>query len=216
MRISERSFWAGALLLVAWSSFIGQESKTVALTLNPAAAIRYHDDPKVWYANPAGQMIFFAVLEGLYSDGVPNEVVDLIIPKGRFDDHFVYACPLCHPAYEAMRLYRQRNDFYGLKASRNTFGSGIAHGDAFDKLHSPDRAVRLHAIQGLIQDWVARRLSSLNLSEVQRGHMIELMEEGRKHGAEMLQKKNDAWPLKGCAICDGCVEGSKPPVRPLP
>src|SRR5436190_20481243 len=64
-----------------------------------------------WFQTRASQLVFFAVLEGLYRDGVSNDVVDLIIPSDKncssqFDlEHLVYACPICHPAFEALRLY---------------------------------------------------------------------------------------------------------------
>src|SRR5947207_11898373 len=64
-----------------------------------------------WAESRTSQLVFFAVLEGLYRDGVSNDDVDRIIPPGKngkdtFDpEHFVYACPLCHPAFEAFRLY---------------------------------------------------------------------------------------------------------------
>src|SRR5215475_5620678 len=82
-----------------------------------------------WAQSQASQLVFFAVLEGLYRDGVTNTDVDLIIPSGddgksKFDlEHFVYACPLCHPAYEAFRLYRHRDMFYGFKAPIDTLFS---------------------------------------------------------------------------------------------
>jgi hypothetical protein len=216
MRFSERTLWAGALLLLAGLVFMSQEPQSMAMPGN-SALVKYHDDSAAWYANPAGQMIFFAVLEGLYTDGVSNENVDLIIPKGRFGDHFVDCCPLCHPAYEAFRLYRQRSDFYGLKIAKNAFGPNTANAKAYEELHSGDRAVRLRAIEGLIQGWVARRFSSLKLRDAERSRVMELMEIGRKRGMEALQQKNDpSWPLKGCAICDGSVEGCRLAPGPKP
>src|SRR5262249_22021904 len=154
MRFSERTLWAGALVLVAALALTSQEPQSMAMPTPSGTAVKHHDEPPPWYANAAGHMIFFAVLEGLYTDGVSNEIVDLIIPKGQYDDHFVYTCPLCHPAYEAFWLYRKRQHFYGLKASKDTFGGGIS-GKVVEQLHSPERAVRLGAIQGLIQGWVA-------------------------------------------------------------
>src|SRR3954462_8291362 len=111
-----------------------------------------------WPHSRASQIVFFAVLEGLYNDGVSNADVDLIIPSGnsgpKFDlEHFVYACPLCHPAFEAFRLYRQRERIYGLKAAVDTFGPGL-DSSVSDRLHSPDPNQRRQAIEGLISRWV--------------------------------------------------------------
>src|SRR5437764_8609195 len=101
----------------------------IALRLDGAGTASTTPDHKSWPASRASQLVFFAVLEGLYRDGVRNADVDLIVPPGKngpkFDlENFVYACPLCHPSYEAFRLYRQREPIYGLKAPVDTFGAG--------------------------------------------------------------------------------------------
>src|SRR5688572_9755879 len=78
---------------------------TVVVLNMGGAASPPNSAPKMWPETRAGQLVFFAVLEGLYRDGVTNSDVDLIIPPGdggrpRFDNEiFVYACPLCHPAF---------------------------------------------------------------------------------------------------------------------
>src|SRR5262249_16337782 len=110
------------------------------------------------------RLIFFAVLEGLYTDGVSNETVDLIIPNGSYDQHFVYGCPLCGLGYDGIKLYRRRERFYSLKGEMDTFGKGLDW-EINRKLWSPDRNVRFEAIQGLIQKWVARKLESMNISD---------------------------------------------------
>src|SRR5262245_60918988 len=54
----------------------------------------------VWTEDAYSQTVFFAVLEGLYRDGVSTEVVELALagdPATRQWDLFVYACPLCTP-----------------------------------------------------------------------------------------------------------------------
>src|SRR5437762_8328771 len=103
----------------------------IAWSLQGAGPPRTNNVHVSWVQLRASQLVFFAVLEGLYRDGISNEVVDSIIPpdkngKGRFDsEHFVYACPICHPAFEAFRLYRLRVDFYGFKAPVATFRPGL-------------------------------------------------------------------------------------------
>src|SRR5437660_7208174 len=120
--IKSRKNLSISLLLATVAGFI-------AWSLQGAGPPRPNNVHVSWVQSRASQLVFFAVLEGPYRDGVSNEVVDSIIPgKGRFDpEHFVYACPICHPAFEAFRLYRQREDFYGLKAPVNTFGPGLDH-----------------------------------------------------------------------------------------
>ena len=50
------------------------------------------------------RFIFYAVLEGLYDDGVSNGDVDRILLKGEkeYYFHFVYACPVCTPTIDAL------------------------------------------------------------------------------------------------------------------
>src|SRR4051794_38029157 len=69
--------------------------------------------PADWKEDPVCKMVFFAVLEGLYEDGVANEAVDNIVGKTKdgkteIRHTFVFQCPLCHPVYEAFRLYQHR------------------------------------------------------------------------------------------------------------
>src|SRR2546429_752891 len=103
------SFFLGAMLSAAVVSVVGEGVAPTSHVQQP------------WTQSRASQLVFFAVLEGLYRDGVSNDTVDLIIPPGangaaRFEpEHFVYACPLCHPAFEAFSLYRHRKEIFGFK-----------------------------------------------------------------------------------------------------
>ena len=169
-----------------------------------------------WTESRASQLIFFAVLEGLYRDGVSNEDVDLIIPpgksgKGNFDrEHFVYACPLCHPAFEAFRLYRQREDFYGFKGRVTTFGTGL-ESSLTAGLRSPDPGQRRQAIEGLVSRWVSARLEMMRLSKEERESITIEMEQGRKRGMNGLRTSNESSPQSrtNCPICDASFGACK-------
>ena len=154
------------------------------------------------------RLIFFAVLEGLYTDGVSNETVDLIIPNGSYDLHFVYGCPLCGPAYDAFKLYRKREPFYSLKMPTDTFGKGLDW-EINRKLWSPDRNVRFEAIQGLIQKWVTRKLESMNISDEEFTEISQRIEEGRKQGMMLLNKVVNSPDRTKCPICDGAAGACK-------
>ena len=75
-------------------------------------------------------MVFFAVLEGLYVDGVSNEAVDVLLrreDRGNGAEqymHFIYGCPICLPAQDALRVYRQRVPL-SYKGSPDTLGEGL-------------------------------------------------------------------------------------------
>ena len=164
-------------------------------------------------------MVFLAVLEGLYLDGASNEVVDAIIcpdPKTgqpQFHKHFVDACPLCNPTFNALLVYRSRPSFYGYQKPKDTLGPGLKP-ELVKQLRSAKRAERLAAIQSLVETWVRRRLDSLALTADQRAAWASKLEEGRKQGMERLKQSqaqghNADW--KGCAICDGAFAGSRLP-----
>ena len=171
-----------------------------------------------WTEDTSSQLIFFAVIEGLYLDGVTNETVELIIGPGdkpdyeRYREHFIYACPLCHPAYEAFKLYHQRQLVYGIKPPDiNTFGKGLDP-EIITQLKSPKHTVRLEAIKGLVKKWTNQRVEKMRLVDQELSTLTQLITVGRKQGMGRLQKQmNDpnarhdpTW--KACAICDGSFE----------
>ena len=66
-------------------------------------------------------LVFFAALEGLYLDGVDTETAELLATvdeKSGAPRYFIYSCPLCMPALDAVRLYAGRPKFYGDKGGR--------------------------------------------------------------------------------------------------
>jgi hypothetical protein len=162
-----------------------------------------------WAKDDACQLVFHAVLEGLYADGVQNEVVDLIIPPGdkQFSTHFVYACPLCHPAFEAFRLYRQRPEsFFGRKDDLDTFGKGLKN-EVVSKLKSKEKNERLEQIRGLVTTWIARRVDSMRLNETERAELVMKLTHRLKMG--MLAMESADFGAKECAICVGAVDGAR-------
>lgn len=174
-----------------------------------------------WKDDPVCQMVFFAVLEGLYSDGVPDAVVDSIVPrKSRNGDNpvktsFVVQCPLCHPVYEAFSLYQQRQAFNGDAKKRNTFGKGIAP-DLERALKSPETQTRLVALRQLVQRWVERRLTTMRLTEEEKREwttkLAERSEQGKGSlGSLMRDDPNyKGWSLYwGCAACNGTTDACR-------
>jgi hypothetical protein len=172
---------------------------------NPPAAVAASDA-----FERQGQQIFFAVLEGLYQDGVPNDLVDKIIAideQTKYPVNFVWACPVCMPAYEAFRLYRGRPQFND-KAHRDTFGPGLPK-DQVERLTAVDQAVSQRAIEELIQGWMDRRMDELRLTPDERGEWRKEMEKRRKEGMSYLQNYKELGlggsyaGMKTCPICEG-------------
>jgi hypothetical protein len=168
--------------------------------------------PADWKEDPVCKMVFFAVLEGLYEDGVSNEAVDSVVGKTKdgpaeIKQTFVFQCPLCHPVYEAFRLYQQRPTF---RDKGDTFGKGV---DA--KLESGLRAKALRtrqgALQTLVHRWVERRLTRMGLSAEEKLSWAKQLEERSNQGNELLGRLRNTDPWYGgwgygfCAACRGCT-----------
>jgi len=166
------------------------------------------------------RLIFFAVLEGLYEDGVSGEALDLLIPNEDAmwvqdqpeHTNFVYTCPICMPTYDALRLYKSRQAFYGQKGTKySTFGQGVSERVLTQLKASPQE--RRDAIQLLIQKWVGRKLDSMALSEIERDQIEKTLKEMKKDGEAALKRfqENGHGPFfiemykgwKKCPACDG-------------
>ena len=123
-----------AVLLAARSA----PPPAVAGRVAPVAVL---DPGDQWHTSPWGQLVFFAVLEGLYADGVQQQVVRAVL-SGPPDDPsagggatdaatdlatlppdewwrrhlettlFVPACPLCTPALVAFETYAARGPLH--------------------------------------------------------------------------------------------------------
>lgn len=170
-----------------------------------------------WQEDPVCQMVFFATLEGLYTDGVPDDVVKSIVGPGKEGDEsiktsFVALCPLCHPVYEAFALYQQRPTFQRDKANRNTFGDGIEP-ELHEQLLSKTPSTRLEALRVLVARWVERRLTSMRLSEEEHQEWVrrlgERSNQGKQHLSVLITSDPHykGWSMYwGCAACNGTTE----------
>lgn len=154
--------------------------------------------------------VFYAVLEGLYQDGVRNDVVDGILhhdPRMGYVN-FVPGCPLCVPALEAFRVYRARPKLESYKGGIDTWGPGLAKAER-EALMSKDLVTRLTALPPMIERFVKRRVEMRRLTDGERRAWERKMEEGRKLGMKQLamQKEQglmDLWKgIDDCAVCDG-------------
>ena len=168
------------------------------------------------------RLIYHAVLEGAFTDGLGNDDVERILLRGAGGQgfqHFIYACPLCMPTINALQTYRQRAPIYGYKiagneAAENTYGPGLS-GEQRGQLRSPEIAPRLTVINQLVQRWVEHRLTAQRLTPDERKAVQAQLEAGRKQGMEMLKKFKGEGSmsfgapgyekLEECAVCNGAV-----------
>lgn len=154
--------------------------------------------------------IFGAVLAGLYRDGVANEVVDAVTTidgATRWPAHFVYACPICMPVFDAFRAYRARPAFFGDKQQRDTFGPGLSAAETAALGGADPKAVQA-ALQTLVQRWLVERQHELRLSPGERAEWADEMERRRLKGTEYLTVYrqqglggNFAW-MEACPLCE--------------
>ena len=88
------------------------------------------------------RFLFFAVLEGLYEDGVSQPVVDRILerdkPPGRYAN-FVYSCPICSPVVDAFRAFSRRHESHtGWKDADSAYLGSSIPGEIARSLADPD------------------------------------------------------------------------------
>lgn len=168
------------------------------------------------------RFIFYAVLEGLYDDGISTEDVAQILLRKEQQSyfHFIYACPVCGATIWALETYRARPaQFYGLKSGASTFGPGLSP-EVHAQLYSDDSNQRLLAINTLMRGWFARRIESQHLSETTRAVLLKALEKKRADGMRALEsfRKHEHGPdfgvaeaapayvdLEECAVCNGAV-----------
>lgn len=168
------------------------------------------------------QLIFSAVLDGLYWDGVSNEVVDAICTMDEatgWPIHFVYSCPICMPALNACRTYRKRPEFFGQKSPRSTFGNGLSE-ELKARILSEDLDVRLRAIEELILRWIDARLADLRLTPEESKHFERTLAGFREKGMATLEAyRGSGWNadgppnpyarMKECAFCNGAARAAE-------
>lgn len=178
----------------------------------PAAAEK--PAPADWKDDPVCRMVFFAVLEGLYTDGVPDSVVDSIVLRQPKDgtnpvkSSFVIQCPLCHPVYEAFATYQKRPAFND-DAKRSTFGKGIKP-ELETKLLDRNNMTRLMALAELIGPWIERKLIAMRLTPDElKDWQVKLAtrsNEGKRELIKLLGSDPNykGWTTYwGCAACNG-------------
>jgi hypothetical protein len=199
--------------VIRYLAFLGAVVLVIGVLTLRADTQKPRDKPPIIDSGSCRQLVFFAVLEGLYEDGLSTAdveqilAVDPLTKQPRYSEHFVGACPLCLPAFDACQLYRSRPHFYGLKEAVDKFGPGLEPA-LVKKLHSDKKVEQLDAILTLVNRWVSRRLDSMRLTKDEREHWTAVIEEGRKRGMQGLEQaqagnRNEYVGWKGCAICDG-------------
>jgi hypothetical protein len=198
-----------SLLLV-----LGLITAQAGAPLSPAGPAKKAEpkSPWDWKEDPVCRMVFFAVLEGLYQDGVSSAAADSVVGKTKasaaeIKQTFVFQCPLCHPVYEAFRLYQQRPTF---RDKGDTLGKGLEARLERD-LRSKQLRTRQDALQACVHRWVERRLTQMRLSAEEKNDWARRLEERSQQGNALLTRLKGSdpwyrsWGYGFCAACKGCT-----------
>ena len=142
-------------------------------------------------------MVFFTVLEGLYRDGISDEIVDLVIGRVESNDlerAFIFRCKLCHATYEAFAAYQRRPEFSGTEGV-NTIGNRVIPKEVVEILRTGNRIQFDNAFATVVQPWIKEKLHALIDSGSDE---TELMEKYVK-----LAQEGNAL-INGYARCQAC------------
>ena len=200
---------------------------SLLLIISPLGAQEEPKAPKesvIWQEDPVCQFVFFAVLEGLYRDGVQDEIVDLVIGKAGADDTgvkrcFVFQCELCHATYEAFCLYRQRQQFAN-SSGKTTFGPGVDP-KILQDLRSVAPPTRIYAMGRLIRPWIQQRIQNHRLTREEQIALHDRITEYATEGKVLLDQLRSSddlyvnWNFYGsCQACEAAEDiASNLPVK---
>jgi len=209
---------------------VGMKSILIALlTLGLCLPVSAQDKPKSgtalrnveWQKEEMCQFVFFAVLEGLYRDGVQNEIVDAIIGEkivnkdDKVKTHFVFRCKLCHATYEAFRTYRNRPAFMQAKGA-STFGKG-SDLKLLKNLSSKDARTRIYAMGAMVRPWIMHRIKETRKTPEEKTAMKKQFMKYAQEGSDLLRTHKKAkdgfyldWSFYGsCQACEAAKDLGK-------
>lgn len=157
------------------------------------------------------QLVFMAVLEGLYRDGVSTDVVDALLVEEQEDGFFslfVLGCPICNPTLNAFLTYHNRPELVGLKPPRDTLGEGLSD-DLRARCLDDDLIARFGALGRLVESWVGKRLDLMRLNDDERAVWRLGFEERRKTGMASLEASPGFVSMETCTVCDAANRASE-------
>jgi hypothetical protein len=161
------------------------------------------------------RFLFFATLEGLAEDAMPDEAVKAVLEKDAEGNHrnFVYGCPVCTPVAEGFRAFAMRRDFLfsrkmwdPLTGRPDPALGGEARPSPVARLAArlagEDRKARGAALHEFVSRCTERRLARLRHTPEQVEGWRRIFEEGRKKGMSVLEASK-GFDMKSCPSCDG-------------
>ena len=135
------------------------------------------------------KFIYFAVVEGLYDDGLSESSLAAIIGED-YTDNFVIGCPICSPTYDALMLYKSRPTFARRKIPSDNFGEGLKVEERKALVGEPNE--RRKQVRKLVSRWVEARFAMMNLPDDEEKKLRAELKEMSDKGTESLEKmQND-------------------------
>ncbi len=162
------------------------------------------------------EFLFFAVLEGLFEQGLPDNTVDRLLQRDAMSGQpflFVYGCPICHPTYDALRLYRSRQPMWGDKRESRDFASKVEPA-LLKRLNADDPTTRAEAFGELVEQFVAARIATSRFTPAELKTWRTKLDEGKQRGEEQLKQYQAqgnttySW-MKSCSMCNGANRGAR-------
>ncbi|MBN4071978.1 hypothetical protein JYT83_01020 [bacterium AH-315-F18] len=168
-----------------------------------------------WQSDGVCRFFYFAIVEGLFRDGVPNKVVDSVLgdkgsKKPELRENFVFKCKLCHAVYDAFSLYRNRPNFKG--SEQSTFKYKVIDPSLLKRLENSNPETRIGAIMALAKPWIVQRIEDQKFTPARRLKFRKRLGELIKEGVA-LTKSGSSGFMKGwgstCWACEFLMEIEK-------
>lgn len=161
-----------------------------------------------WHKDPLCRQVFHVVLRGLYEDGVPSEVVDLIVgsvKENRLKKNFVFRCKLCHACYEAFAVYQRRPAFSGTGDEVvSAFGDKPIDAKVMADLRSGHPRTTSKAMGTILQPYIKQMILEMKLeNDAEKIKVIQRFAELAKEGNALIQGYTT------CQACDAIEEVAK-------
>ena len=144
-----------------------------------------------------------AVLRGLQEDGADPRLILAFL--ARPSPHFIPKCPLCEPVKSALGEYTLHADDPKWAPTGSGFPKEIAEG-----LSSPERKLRLLALQELVDRYVTRAIERSGFSDRDRARLAKLLEQGKAEGMEIKNKHLAEAYLDFGPSCPSCSGAARP------
>jgi len=158
----------------------------------PAAAAKAD---RKFTADDSMRFLVDAVFEGLHADWPDAELFPPIL-KDR-DRHFVVKCPNCYGVTSGIEAFQSLREKHYYPYKGLGFPPEIAAG-----LKNEDRAVRLKAIEAMVDRYVTRHFEQVVMTDGEKASIKSWLIMGKKFGMQVKEKEFGDF----CPSCAGATK----------